>query len=303
MRLLLPVTAFSLFLLTAVPAFSYLDKAVLGTSNQLSDAVFPPVTAGPGHILPDSPFYFVDKLYQEFRLALVFTPENRAELHVQIAYERLAELRVEASRNNQKGADAALIELEHESMAAAQDVRDASSQGKDVTQLARDIHQAITDYRTVIDTVAEEMPNSSFSQKLTATSGVLRDARVVSEDALPQGDIQHEIASNINQEVDTAVLGIATSTKNLQAKLSIYEKYASNSASDKVVKAREVQIASLKKQIAALQSQLDRLLVLQKQATNLKVNPKLNPSVVKLSNIKQKALVGAPTPSLTPTNK
>ena len=113
----------SLFTLSTVSVVAYRDTEVLGASTKLSDVVFPPITAGPGHILPDSPLYPLDKLYQEFRLGLVFTPENKAELHTQIAAERLAELRVEASRNNLAAADSALVELEHESMAAAKDIR------------------------------------------------------------------------------------------------------------------------------------------------------------------------------------
>ena len=82
-------------------------------------------------------------------------------------------------------------------MAAAKDIRDASAQGKDVKQLARDIHQSLTDYRTILTTVIAQVPDSALSQKLTASASVLREARVISEDALPTGDLEHEIAANV----------------------------------------------------------------------------------------------------------
>lgn len=242
MRRWTPVITVALLLAAAVPAGAFVDKEVLGSPTNLSDAVFPPITAGPGHILPDSPFYFVDKLYQEFRLALVFTPENRADLHTQIAHERLAELRVEAARNNQRGVDAALSELEHEAMMGAQDVRDASSQGKDVTQLARNIHQALTDYRTAVEVVETQVPDTAFAQKLAATSDVLRDARVISEDALPQSDIEHEIAANVDMEVDEAVLGLKTSITSLQKKMNTQQLLASKAAEKQAQKEKEAAI-------------------------------------------------------------
>lgn len=289
MKRVLPVVALAILLVLPVTTFAYYDQAVLGTSIQISDSVFPPITAGPGHILPDSPFYFADKFYQQLRLALVFTPENRAALHAQIAQERLAELRVETMRNNQPAIDSALIELQHEAMASANDVRDASSQGKDVTQLARTIHQELADDRTILTTVATQIPDTAFAQKLTAASDVLRDARVISEDALPQTDIKHEVAANVTSEVDEAVLGVTTSTEKLQNRLNMYERYASNSASDgNTAKVRDQQIAALRRQITDLQAVLDHLLALQKQAsksavgkttTKSHVTPTITPKV------------------------
>lgn len=213
-----------------MPALAFRDSAVLGSSTEVADAIFPPVTSGPGHILPDSPFYFLDKLYQDFRLALVFTPANKARLHLAIGGERLAELRVESSRNNQAGVDTALLEFEHESMAAANDVRDAASQGQDVTQLARDIHQAMTDYGNVLDTVKAQVPDTAYEQKLATASNVLWEARTLTEDALPEGDLKREKIANATVELDKAVLGVSTSADKLQKKLAIYQQYASRAA-------------------------------------------------------------------------
>lgn len=272
------------------------NAEVLGATTQISEVVFPPVTAGPGYILPSSPFYFADKLYQAFRLALVFTPENRAQLHTQIAAERLAELRVEISRNNKNAANSALTEVEYEVVAAANDLRDAASQGKDVTQLARTIHQTLTDYRGVLSDVRSQVPDTALGQQLAAAIDVIRESRIVAEDAMPQSDIEHELAANIEADVNEAVLGVADTTKKLEKKLSIYEKYASRaaeraakkqeqetnrasiSAQQKVIKAarekaiqdylskiealrkqREAELVTLKKTIKELQAQLKAL--------------------------------------------
>lgn len=233
MRRFVPVLTLSLILLSAAPVAASPSQAVLGTSTNVTEVQFPAVTSGPGHILSDSPLYAFDKLYQKIRLLLVFTPENRARLHAQIAGERLAELRVATSRNNQIGIDNALTELSHESMAAASDLRDAATQGKDVTQLARDIHQQLTDYREVLKNAGEQVPDSAYEQKLVTASDVLWEAKLVSEDALPAGEADHQLAANIEAEVNEAVLGVASSAVKLEKKLSIYEKFASKAAEAK----------------------------------------------------------------------
>ncbi len=274
MRKMLPLFTLGLFLLSVVGVRAYYDQAVLGTSTRVSDAVFPPVTAGPGHILPDSPFYALDKLYQTLRLALVFTPENRAQLHTQIASERLAELRVEVMRNNQTGIDTALTELQHESMAAAEDIRDAASQGKDVTQLARNIHQALADNRQILMKVQSQVPETSFSQKLAATTDVLRDARVISEDALPQSDLDHEIAANVDTEVNEAVLGVQTSIDALQKRMTIQQSMASKAAEREMQKqqintiketTKASQAAIIEQRKKAIQDYLTKVQALRKQ--------------------------------------
>lgn len=330
MKRLLLLIALVFLTVTSGRSFAYYDKAVLGTSIQIADTVFPPITAGPGHILPDSPFYFVDKLYQEARLALVFTPENRAQLHTEIAAERLAELRVEAMRSNQTAVDAALLELQHESIAAANDIRDAASQGKDVTQLARNIHQALKDYQTVLTTVQAQVPDTSFGQKLASASDVLRDARIISEDALPQSDLDHEIAANVDAEVDSAVLGVKTSVDALQKKMSLQQSLASKAAEKKAQKEqieaikqstkekeaavraerkkaiqeylakvealrkqRETELDSLKKTIKSLQEQLRQLNESEKtEIKNIREGSSSGSANVKVT----------PKPTITPSN-
>jgi len=226
--------AVSILLLTVTSVRAYRSQEVLGVSIQPSDTVFPAVTSGPGFILPDSVLYGLDKFYQKVRLALVFTPENKAKLHAEIAGERLAELKVETSRNNQQGIDRALLELSQESMAAASDLRDASAQGKNVVQLARNTHQRLADYRGIINQVRAQVADSTYGQKLASVANVLWDAKLLSEDALPLEDVEHEIAANIEAEVEEAVLGVNSSTLRLEKKLSIFEKYASKAAEAKV---------------------------------------------------------------------
>jgi|GEM_PF-2710678 len=282
---------------------------ILGVSTQISDVVFPPVTAGPGYLLPDSPFYFLDKLYQKFRLGLVFTPENRAQLHTEIAAERLAELRVEIARNNKTGMNSALTEVEYESIAAANDLRDAAIQGKDVTQLARTIHQTLTDYRGILVNVRSQVPDTALEQQLAAAIDVLRESRIVAQDAMASSDTEHELAANIASELDEAVLGVTDTGKKLEKKLSIYEKYATRAAERATKKQQnETNRASISAQQKvikaqrekAIQDYLTKIEALRKQReTELETLRK----TIKDLQAQLKALgsTGAATVSITPT--
>lgn len=233
------VLALLLVTFSAVPAAAYHDREVLGESIQLSDTVFPAITSGPGHILPDSPLYFIDRTYQNFRLALVFTSEAKAKLHADILGERLAELRVVAMRDKKAAITAVLAEIEKEALASATELKDASAQGKDVTQLARTIHQLLADYRGVIVAVKAQVPDTSFEQKLATTADVLWEAKIISEDALPTGDLEAELAANIDEQLEEEVMGIASSAGRLEKRLSAYEKLASRAAEREAKKQQE----------------------------------------------------------------
>lgn len=222
-----------------MPLLVFLFFIAPRVSAETANISFPDVTAGPGYILPDSPFYFLDRIYQKMRLSAVFSPENRAKLHMQIASERLAELRVVTSRDNQAAVNIALVELQNETTSAAQEVRDAAAQGKDVVQLARTTHQQLADYRSVLLQVENQVPDSSFQQKLTAAADVLWDAKLTTEEAMSPSDQEHELAANLEQELNEAVMGIASSNATLDKKLEAYQKLASRAAEAKLKREQE----------------------------------------------------------------
>lgn len=243
----------------------YSDKALgADTTSPVND--FPTITSGPGNIMPDSKFFFLDKVYQEFKLAVAFSPEQRASVHMQIAGERMAELRAMQARNNKEAMVTALTEVQRESILAAKDVRDASSQGKDVVQLARTIHQALADYRVALLTVAAKYPDSVYQGQLMAAADTLSDAREVAQSALPDADQEHELEASALSDLNDAVLGVATSIQRADDRMKAYAKYASESSELRsrgtaviAMKLREQKIAEIKRKIAELQAQLKEL--------------------------------------------
>jgi chromosome segregation ATPase len=217
--------------------FVGLVLVLLGVVNPVSaqeksirDLVFPPVTSGPGYILPDSPFYGIDKAYQRIRLALIFTADNRASLHNQIAGERLAELRVMTARDDQAGIDKALSELSWELHAAVTELHDARAQGKDIKELATAINQSIAQKREVLVAVSQQLPGTAFEQKLLAASESLKEEKSAAEEVLPDADREYELAVSTEEELENAVMGVSASALKLEKKLELFEEQASKAA-------------------------------------------------------------------------
>lgn len=258
----------------------YNEKALGANSENIVDD-FPFVTSGPGHIMPDSRLYFIDKLYQEFKLAVALSPQERAKVHTQILGERLAELRVMQARNNKEAMITALTEVQRESLLAAQDIRDASAQGKDVSQIAKATHQALKDYHDALLAVAQRYPDTLYQGQLLTAADTLKEARMITETTFTGTDRDNELATNAQGDLDDAVLGVATWAERVENRFKNYEKYASGSApigsgsvGKLILKQREQRIAEIKKRIAELQTQLRELNASQTAAVRIAPTPK-----------------------------
>ncbi|MDO8460975.1 MAG: DUF5667 domain-containing protein, partial [bacterium] len=142
--------------LSTQTASAHHKEMVLGEATEASQLVFPPVTSGPGLILPDSPLFFLDRFKQNARLFFAFNAERKALIRTQIAGERLAELRAMMVRNNQEGINTALTELTRETDLASSNLTDAASQGKDVKELARNLNETIKVQRQILGTIASQ---------------------------------------------------------------------------------------------------------------------------------------------------
>lgn len=186
-------------------------SAVLGEMVAASDINFPPVTAGPGLILPDSPLYFLDHAKQAVRLFLAITPESKARIHMEIAGERLAEVRIMMKRNNAAGIDTALHELSQEVAKAASSLSDAAAQGKDVKKLARVLNDTFKVARTTLDTVANQAGGDLRGKVRTARASIVI-AKAEVEQSLPQnelsGEVREDMKVEIAQELEAAQEGV-----------------------------------------------------------------------------------------------
>lgn len=259
-----------LFCLTLVPSFALANSRteVLGESSTLEDIEFPPVSSGPGYILPDSPFYSFDKAYQQMRLSLLFTAKNRAQLHSQISGERLAELRVMMARKNYDGIDTALLELARENLASVTELKDAVAQGTDVVKLSREINESLTTQHQTLQSLEAQISDTSLGQKLRAATESVRDAKLIAIETLPEQDMENEIAQALEDELERAILGVSSSAAKLEKRLKVFEKHASRSAQKALEKERKLKETTAKKEIKT-KYQLEREKLLQSKKAQL----------------------------------
>lgn len=211
------------------PAISHHQEKVLGDSTVSSQIVFPPVTAGAGFILPDSPLFFLDQVFQEIRLLLAFTPERRARTHALIAGERLAELRIMLARNNLNGVDTVLSNLTNEVSEMAVNLSDAASSGKNVSLLAKELNEAIKAQRKILN-ILEDQTEGVLKLQLKTARKALKIAKVEIEDELPEDDLENEIEDDVNDEIEEAVEEASGSVKRLEHAIDVLTRLASEAA-------------------------------------------------------------------------
>lgn len=235
---LVSILSCMLVLVVAMPVSAHHLKDVLGDATSTAQIQFPPIAAGPGFFLPDSPFYFLDALAQNVKLAFAFTPERKAEIRSQIAGERLAELRVMLERNNTQGIQTALTNLNKEANLAASDLSDAAAQGKDVKNLAKELNTTIKAQRKVLGDLADQT-SGPLRLQIKATREALKEAKVTVEDQLPEDELENEITDEMNEEIEDEVKDASRSARGLEHSIDILEKLASEAAANNQTKREE----------------------------------------------------------------
>lgn len=255
--------SFILFLLItviftqSVSAYPY-KKEVLGESTIASDVDVPPVTAGPGFFLPDSPFYFLDKSFQNLKLFFAFYPEKKAQIHEQVAQERMAELRVMLARNNKQGITRALAELTKENNALAEDLRMASATGKDVKILAANLNEALKRQREFLDNIADQSKGNLKLQLKTAKEE-LKAAKVEVENELPEEDLLREVESTILEDIEDDISEASESAEGLEKSIEVLTKLASEAAKKDQQKREEALLKAIENKNEALKRKEERI--------------------------------------------
>jgi hypothetical protein len=231
------------FLVVSPQSVFAMRQSVLGTATT-SAINMPATTEGPGLILPDSPFFFLDTIKQDVRLFFAFSPENKAKVHTQIAGERLAELRVMLAKNNQKGAVTALDGVASSLQSAVNDLEDANLQGKDTKSLAQRLNTTIAEKQETLATL-EAQSSEGLQRRVSVIQQTLKDAKQGVISSLPKDQQETELKNEINQEIEDQVKEASDSAKGLERSIDVLTKLASEAAS----KQQESRSEALKKAI------------------------------------------------------
>lgn len=254
MRKTAVIVFLTLFLLTFVsPTFANKRSSrILGAST--SNLQMPPTAEGPGLLLPDSPFYFLDNLKQNTRLFLAFTPEQRAKIHSDIAGERLAELRFMLAKNNKNGIRTALQGVSDNLQNAANDVGQAQLSGRDVSKLAKDINDKIKAKQQTLD-ILDSQAVGEIKALVKATDESLMGAKIKTENALSQDELQKEIQNDLNRDIEKEIQDASDSADELKDDLDELNKEASDAAKNSLKRRED----ALKKAIEGKNEVLKKL--------------------------------------------
>ena len=269
MNRLLPAffLAISFYILFMIPreVFADMRRQVLGTTTAPSSIQFPAISSGPGFILPDSPFYFLDTFVQSIRIATSFTPEQKVVSHAKIAGERLAELKLMFSRDNKTGIEIAMLQLTREIGLSTDYLVEASAKGRDISEVSLNLNEIIKEQRAVLGTLSDQA-DGSLRLKLFAARQELRESKMRVEDTLPEKLLQAEIAYSLQEEVDARVSEIASTVSLLESDLDLLEKQASEAASKKLAKREEAIQKAIEEKNTELQREQERLFAAEQKA-------------------------------------
>lgn len=205
-------------------------------------------TAGPGHLLPDNPLYFVDLWRDNLRFFLTAKPEERAKLNMEIAGERLAELKIMLDRQSPKGISLALENLTARIEDAKNILRKERSKGKDVAALAHDLNEGIEQDQEFLAKLEKRTQNQDkFLVRAAQTK--IAQAEIEVENELPADEQEKEqikeLSQGITESLDDAsdsVLGASSLARKLESKsknsqkLKVATSKPATAAAEKVAK-------------------------------------------------------------------
>lgn len=204
------------------------QEDVLGVASTPTLSI-PPTSDGPGLVLPNSPLFFLDKIKQEFRLLLAFTPEQKAKIHNAIAGERLAELQIMLAKNNVPGIRIALQGVSDNLKAAAIDLTNAKLTGRDIKLLTKEINDSIKEKQKALS-VLDEQANGEIKAQAQAAREALKIAKVQAEENLPADLLLNETIDDLNLEIGDNVDKAKLSVTGINRAIDVLTRLASEAA-------------------------------------------------------------------------
>jgi hypothetical protein len=237
-------TVLAIFLIAVVALISantvsaHHQKAVLGDSDN-SDLSLAQTAEGPGFILPDSPFFFLDRVKQNVRLMLAFSAEQKAKVRSEIAGERLAELNLMLSKNHENGIRTALEGVSENLDKAADEVNGAKLKGQNVSELAQRMNEIIKEKHKSLSTL-EERANGEIKLRVQTARHALKRAKTNVEDHLPEDVLKREMEESLHQEIEENIRNSKDAADKADRAAEVFRKLISESKDSDQNRRREM---------------------------------------------------------------
>lgn len=116
--------------------------------------------AEPG-ILPDSPFYFVKRIFESTGTFLTFSPEAKFNRYLLLAEKRLAEAKELLEKNKLELATRSLDAYNTAQQKADDQLQKLMESGKDVMELTRKAEESVAKHIVVLQEVLERAPEAA----------------------------------------------------------------------------------------------------------------------------------------------
>ncbi len=262
------------------------QSQVLGdTTAIITEPSIPPTNEGPGLILPDSPLFFLDRIKQNVRLFLAFSPEDKVKIHAAVAGERLAELQLMLLKNNVSAVRTSLQGVSDNLKRASDDLDTAKLTGRNISLLAKSINDSIKDKREKLS-ILEKQANGELKKQVQATKEALKVTKVEVEDHLSADLLESEMEDDLNQEVEDRVDEASSSAKGLTHAVDVLTRLASQAAQKDQAHREEALLRAIEVKNETLRKQQEKLLEKQKekQKNILKLHEKATQEAKKSAN-------------------
>lgn len=112
-------------------------------------------------VTPDSWLYGLDRAFERINLALTFDRAAKAEKHLQIASERIAELKAMVDKGKPEFAGRLRKDYETEINEAENDIARARALGKNVTALSEHVANVTSKHITVLQGLLDKVPEQA----------------------------------------------------------------------------------------------------------------------------------------------
>lgn len=272
-------TAFFTFVLLIVliaiwPTKTYASHGPLltGVVDDKALPALPPTSSGPGLLLPDSPLFFLDTLKQQLRLSFAVTPEARTKVHMEVAKERLAELRYMVARENRAAIRFDLQDMTEHVQKASVGLAATQFAGKNVSELAKQMNLAIREQQEALD-ILESQSTGEVKVLAKASQDGLLEAKLTVEDRLPEAELANEMRDDLARLVARNLATTGDVAKDLSLALTEYKYLASEAAKSSLSQKQQVLQNAIASHNSQLQKDAEQQLAFEtkRQATLVKV--------------------------------
>ncbi|HEX8964914.1 MAG TPA: DUF5667 domain-containing protein [Patescibacteria group bacterium] len=252
--------------LFAQSSFAYSRPQVLGLAT--TQIELPPTSEGPGYILPDSPFYFLDLIKQQVRIFFAFTPLQKAQVYNSIAGERIAELRFELAKGNLDASLTALQGLRDNTRNSAKEMEQAKFGGNNVQSIAQELNRSIAEHQKILD-IAEKETTGELKAEVGVAQTALSDAKGVAEEGLPADELANAVQDDLVRDASRFATNTTDAATQLKISLDLLQQQATIAAKENLA-AREAALQkAIEEKNKALQAVEQTNLNQEKEKTSL----------------------------------